>query len=108
MDVFKDPWLANTFDKGSFKYKNGYLYQGVYETSQSAAQNQTSDLSYTDNITAYGLGQYKIKQTASSGKSADWKPLMEFNKFIADAPTNTSDAVDKWNKQLNTDSFLRS
>lgn len=108
IETFKDPWLANTFGNGDSKYKNGYLYQGVYQTPESASQNLTSDLSYVNNVTAYSLGQYRIKQEATKGKSVDWKPLMDLTKFIATAPTNTPDAVTKWNTQLDTESVLRS
>lgn len=108
IEPFHNPWLANTFDNGNSNYNNGYLYQGVYQTAESAAQNLTSDLSYLDNLTAYGLGQYKIKQEAAKGSKVDWQPLMDLTKFIATAPTNTSDAVSKWNNELDMDSVLRS
>lgn len=108
IETFQDPWLANSFANGAKKYKNGNLYQGVFQTPQSAAMNRTSDLSYYNNITAYEDGQYKIKAEAAKGKSNDFKPLMEFTKFIDSAPTNGSDAVVTWNKKLDTDSFLRS
>ncbi|CAO3612314.1 unnamed protein product [Mucor fragilis] len=108
IETFQDPWLANTFANGSTSYKNGYLYQGVFMTPESAAQGHISDLSYIDNLTAYGDGQYKIKQEASKGDKINWKPLQEFTKFISTAPTNQSDAVATWKKHLDTDSFLRS
>lgn len=108
IETFQNPWLANTFANGSTSYKNGYLYQGAFTTPQSAAQGQISDLSYIDNITAYGDGQYKIKQEAAKGDKVDWKPLQEFTKFISTAPTNQSDAVTTWKEHLDTDSFLRS
>ncbi|KAG1059408.1 hypothetical protein G6F42_028329 [Rhizopus arrhizus] len=108
IETFQDPWLANTFANGSTSYKNGYLYQGVFMTPQSAAQGHISDLSYYSNLSAYGDGQYKIKQEASKGDKVNWEPLQEFTKFISTAPTNQSDAVATWNKHLDTDSFLRS
>lgn len=108
IEPFQDPWLANSFADGSKKYKHGNLYQGVFQTAQSSAMNHTSDLSYYNNITAYADGQYKIKVEASKGKSGDYKPLMEFTKFIDTAPTNSSNAVATWNKKLDTGSFLRS
>lgn len=108
IETFQNPWLANTFANGSTSYKNGYLYQGTFTTPQSAAQGQISDLSYIDNITAYGDGQYKIKQEAAKGDKVDWKPLQEFTKFVSTAPTNQSDAVTTWKEHLDTDSFLRS
>lgn len=108
IETFQDPWLANTFANGSSSYKNGYLYQGVFMTPQSAAQGHISDLSYMSNLTAYGDGQYKIKQEASKGDKVNWEPLQEFTEFISTAPTNQSDAVATWRKHLDTDSFLRS
>ncbi|KAF1798076.1 coth protein-domain-containing protein [Mucor lusitanicus] len=108
IDTFKDPWLANVFDNGNSKYNNGHLYQAVFSTANSSAVNHTSDLSYYDNITAYQDGQYEIKVDAAKGKKSNFKPLMEFTKFIATAPTNTSDAVAVWKKELDIDSFLRS
>ncbi|KAI7895222.1 coth protein-domain-containing protein [Mucor mucedo] len=108
IETFHDPWLANSFAGGDKKYKNGNLYQGVFQNAQSSAMNRTSDLSYYNNITAYADGQYKIKVEASKGKSEDYTPLMEFTKFIDTAPTTSSDAVAAWNEKLDTDSFLRS
>jgi hypothetical protein len=107
IDTFQDPWLSNVFNGGE-KYKNGYLYQGSFQTAESGKRNQISDLSYTSNISDYGLGQYGIKVKASKGEKDNYEPLMEFTKFIAEAPTNTSNAVEEWNKKLYTDSFLRS
>lgn len=107
IEPFQDPWLANTFGNGSSKYNNGYLYQGNFQTAESAALNLTSDLSYLKNESEYGLGQYKIKQEAAKGNKVNWGPLMELTKFIATAPTNTSNAVSEWNSKLDMDSVLR-
>ncbi|KAG1230998.1 hypothetical protein G6F68_019240 [Rhizopus microsporus] len=57
IDTFKGNWLANVFADGDSSYKNGYLYQGLFATPESGAFNHTSDLSYMDNTTAYGLEQ---------------------------------------------------
>ncbi|KAI9473886.1 MAG: coth protein-domain-containing protein [Benjaminiella poitrasii] len=108
IDTFKDPWLANVFGNGDEDYEDGYLYQGVLGSPTSLALNHTSDLSYYDNVTAYADGQYKIKVEAADGKKDNYKPLMKLTKFIQDAPTNTSDAVTEWKKQIDTDAFLRS
>ncbi|RCI04257.1 hypothetical protein CU098_001162, partial [Rhizopus stolonifer] len=104
IDTFQNPWLANVFADGDKDHKNGYLYQGVFQTAQSAAQNHTSDLSYYDNITAYADGQYKIKVEAHKGKKDNFKPLMEFTKFVAEG----SQDVNAWKKKLDMDAFLRS
>lgn len=104
IDTFKDPWLANVFANGSTDYKNGILYQGLYASAASNAQNLTSDLSYYDNSTLYELGQYKIKQKPAKGKE-NYKNLQKFTKFIQEAPTNSTE---EWKKHLDTDAFLRS
>ncbi|CAO3627743.1 unnamed protein product [Mucor hiemalis] len=109
IETFQDPWIANSFANGSTSYKQGNLYQGVFQSPASGRLNHTSDLSYYNNVTAYADGQYKVKADATKGKkSPDYEPLMKFTKFIETAPTNTSDAVDVWNSKLDTDSFLRS
>lgn len=95
IDTFKSNWLSNVFADGSSSYKNGYLYQGA------------SDLSYMTNSTAYANGQYKIKKEASGGSKDDYDPLIELTKFIAEAPTNGTDVVEKWNEKIDVDSVLR-
>ncbi|CAO3671736.1 unnamed protein product [Rhizopus stolonifer] len=102
IDTFKGGWLSNVFANGSSSYDNGYLYQAL-----SGSGNATSDLSYHKNSTIYTEGQYKVKVKASGGKKNNYDPLIEFTKFIADAPTNGTDAVEKWNEKLDIDSFLR-
>ncbi|CEI86970.1 hypothetical protein RMCBS344292_01392 [Rhizopus microsporus] len=104
VDTFKNPWLANVFANGSSSYVNGYLYQGVFQGSKQ----YEADLSYIDNITAYSDGEYKIKQKASNRESDNYEPLMEFTKFIANAPNNGINASSVWNSKLVVDSFLRS
>ncbi|KAG1501186.1 hypothetical protein G6F46_005089 [Rhizopus delemar] len=104
LDTFKDPWLSNVFADGDSSYKHGYLYQAKL----AGANNHTSDLSYNENITAYADGQYKIKEEATGGEKDNYKPLMDLTKFIAEAPTNSSDAVNEWNKKFNMDSVVRS
>ncbi|KAG1137492.1 hypothetical protein G6F37_011205 [Rhizopus arrhizus] len=104
VDAFNDPWLSNVFADGDSSYKHGYLYQAKL----SGANNHTSDLSYYENITAYADGQYKIREEATGGEKVNYKPLMDLTKFIAEAPTNGSDAVNEWNKKFNMDSVIRS
>ncbi|KAI8085492.1 coth protein-domain-containing protein [Thamnidium elegans] len=109
IETFKNPWLANSFAKGDKKYKNGYLYQGKFQTAASSAMGHISDLSYHDNITAYADGQYKVKVEADGEEKENYKPLMEFTKFIDTAPTTSGeDSVKAWKKKFDTDSFLRS
>lgn len=102
IDTFKSGWLSNVFANGRSSYDNGYLYQGL-----SGSGNATSDLSYHENSTIYTEGQYKIKVKASGGKKNNYDPLIEFTKFIADAPTNGTDTIKKWNEKFDVDSFLR-
>ncbi|KAI9033948.1 coth protein-domain-containing protein [Phycomyces nitens] len=108
IETFKNPWLRNEFANGDENYENGPLYQGAFLSSDSIAEKVYSDLSYYENnITKYELGQYKIKENATNGDS-NFQLLMDFTKFISEAPTNTSDAVEVWQKTFDTDSFLRS
>ncbi|KAL0092374.1 coth protein-domain-containing protein [Phycomyces blakesleeanus] len=108
IETFKDPWLQNEFAHGDENYENGPLYQGSYLSPVSSREGLISDLSYYgDNITKYELGQYKIKEDPAKGEPS-FQLLMDFTKFISEAPTNTSDAVEVWQKTFDTDSFLRS
>ncbi|KAG0798039.1 hypothetical protein G6F16_001644 [Rhizopus arrhizus] len=104
IDTFKGPWFSDVFADGDSSYKNGYLYQ----SKAVGANNHTADLSYYENITAYADGQYKIKEEATGGEKDNYKPLMDLTKFIAEAPTNGSDAVNEWNKRFDMDSVVRS
>ncbi|KAI9281638.1 coth protein-domain-containing protein [Sporodiniella umbellata] len=108
IDIFTDSWLSNMFANGDRSYKNGYLYQGVYTSLKASQQKHISDLSFYENSTAYEDGQYKIKEKASGSKNDDYKPLINFTKFIVNPPTNSPDVVKKWNEQIDMDSFLRS
>ncbi|KAG1149569.1 hypothetical protein G6F37_008646 [Rhizopus arrhizus] len=104
IDTFKDPWLSNVFANGDSSYEHGYLYQ----SKSSGANNHSADLSYYNNVTAYADGEFKIKEEATKGEKDNYKPLMDFTKFIAEAPINGSDAIKEWNKKLDTETFLRS
>ncbi|EIE77950.1 hypothetical protein RO3G_02654 [Rhizopus delemar RA 99-880] len=109
LDTFKNPWLANVFDQGNTTYENGYLYQAVYLTPNSVAQNVMSDLSYMSNHSLYGLGQYNIEEEATHGDKVNWTALIGFTRFIANAPTvDSSETIHAWNQQLDVESFLRS
>ncbi|KAI9283280.1 coth protein-domain-containing protein [Sporodiniella umbellata] len=102
IDPFKNGWLSTMFASGDSSYKNGNLYQSGFNSN-----SYLPDLSYINNKTAYADGQYKIKEKASGNKKDNFEPLMDLTKFIAEAPTNTSDAVAKWNEMIDTDSILR-
>lgn len=109
IEPFNNPWLENSFANGDEKYKNGYLYQGKFQTAESSAQGHISDLSYHSNLTAYADGQYKIKEEAKKGEKDNFEPLQEFTKFIDTAPTGEGqDVIKTWKDHLDTDSFLRS
>ncbi|KAI8368865.1 coth protein-domain-containing protein [Choanephora cucurbitarum] len=106
MDTFHNPWLANVFAEGD---KHGNLYQGNFQSPESAKAHHISDLDfYHSNLTAYQAGQYKIKANAYDQKEDDYRPLMDFTEFIANAPTEGPTAVESWNERLDIDSFLRS
>ncbi|KAL0092373.1 coth protein-domain-containing protein [Phycomyces blakesleeanus] len=108
IEAFQNPWLLNEFANGDEDYENGPLYQGKYLTAESMMAGVSSDLSYYgNNITKYELGQYDLKEDPAKGEPS-FQPLMDFTKFVYDAPTNTSDAVEVWQKTFDTDSFLRS
>ncbi|KAI8376657.1 coth protein-domain-containing protein [Choanephora cucurbitarum] len=109
IDTFQDPWLANVFAEGDKDYENGNLYQGVFQSAESAKAHRGSDLDfYNGNLTAYQDGQYKVKVNAHGEKEDNYKPLMDFTEFIANAPTEGPEAVKTWKKRLDVDSFLRS
>lgn len=106
IEAFQNPWLANEFAGGDTSYKNGYLYQG---NGDAPSPGYNSDLAYyKNNLTGYAGGQYKIKEEAKGGSKDNFKPLMDFTQFIAEAPVNTLDAVTIWNKAMDTEAFLRS
>ncbi|KAL0094855.1 coth protein-domain-containing protein [Phycomyces blakesleeanus] len=106
IENYKDPWLSNEFANGNVKYEQGILYQAVYQVDNGNVNITLSDLSYYQNITKYETGAYKIKADSTNG-IASLDPLIEFTKFIKDAPTDTPNAVHIWNKKLDTESFLR-
>ncbi|ORY91325.1 coth protein-domain-containing protein [Syncephalastrum racemosum] len=109
IENYKDPWLRNEFGGGDKDYEQGVLYQGKMATAESGLANHTSDLSfYNNNKTAYSEGQYEIKEDPTDDDDDDFGSLKDFTKFIAEAPTSGDKAVEKWQKELDTDSFLRS
>ncbi|OBZ91573.1 Inner spore coat protein H [Choanephora cucurbitarum] len=109
IDTFQDSWLANVFAEGDKEYENGNLYQGIFQSAESARVHRGSDLDfYNGNLTAYQDGQYKVKVNAHGEKEDNYKPLMDFTEFVANAPTEGPKAVKAWKKRLDVDSFLRS
>ncbi|KAI9026485.1 coth protein-domain-containing protein [Phycomyces nitens] len=106
IENYKDPWIKNEFANGDKEYEQGILYQSVYQMDNGNPNITLSDLSYFDNTTKYEGGAYKIKAEPTKG-TADFQPLIEFTKFINDAPTDADDAAEIWNKKLDTESFLR-
>ncbi|OAD73752.1 secreted coth spore-coat protein domain-containing protein [Phycomyces blakesleeanus NRRL 1555(-)] len=106
LEAYQNPWIQNEFANGDINYKQGILYQGKYRTTESLLAGVISDLSYYPNITNYALGAYNIKANPANS-IGDYRPLMEFTKFIKDAPTTTPDAVQIWQSNLDVESFLR-
>ncbi|KAI8989560.1 coth protein-domain-containing protein [Pilobolus umbonatus] len=107
IENYKNPWLANEFANGSDKYENGNLYQGLFMNITHPEKDRISDLRYIDNVTAYADGQYEIKEEAEKDVM-NYEPLMNLTKFIAEAPSDSPDAVKVWKSHIDTDSVLRS
>lgn len=106
IENYKNPWAKNEFANGDDDYP-GYSRGNLYQGHLGEPPKTFSDLSYLgDNVTAYDAGQYKIKEDPSEGKP-DYAPLMDLTRFIAHAPTNTSNAVEEWNKHFDMESVLR-
>ncbi|KAI9020007.1 coth protein-domain-containing protein [Phycomyces nitens] len=107
LEAYQDPWVKNEFANGDPNYEQGILYQGKFRTTESLLAGVISDLSYYNNITNYALGAYVVKANPTNS-IGDFQPLMEFTKFIKDAPTTAPDAVQVWEANLDVESFLRS
>ncbi|KAJ8652679.1 hypothetical protein O0I10_011686 [Lichtheimia ornata] len=106
IENFKNPWAKNEFANGDNDYPN-YSRGNLYQGHLGEPPKTFSDLGYIgDNVTAYAAGQYKIKEDPSEGEP-DYAPLMNLTRFIAHAPTNTSNAVEEWNKHFDMESVLR-
>ncbi|KAG0177313.1 hypothetical protein DFQ28_006095 [Apophysomyces sp. BC1034] len=89
LESYKNPWLKNEFAGGK-KFDQGILYQGM---SASAKFKSRSDLGYRgDNETAYADGAYNIKEEPKEGPGG-YKILMDFTRFLKDAPVEGPDAA---------------
>ncbi|CAO3598948.1 unnamed protein product [Absidia cylindrospora] len=104
IEAYKSNWYKNEFGGGDkLKHGQGATYQGY---------GSVSDLSYFgDNLTKYD-GPYKIEEDADKehgGKNAsNYKQVMDFTKFLSEAPTSSDDAVKIWNEHIDMDSVIRS
>ncbi|KAI7849485.1 coth protein-domain-containing protein [Circinella umbellata] len=109
IENFKNPWIRNEFANGDKNYDQGNLYQGKFTNAKAKLLgNRVSDLEYEgEEEWKYNLGQYKIKEEPSVGEPS-YKPLIALTKFISEAPTtNSSEAVDEWNRHFDIESVLR-
>ena len=103
VEHFNDPWLSTEFANGDSDYQQGIFYQAEFMSPQSQAVNHSSDLSYyANNETAYGDEQYTIKAESSSGE-ADYGPLMELTKFIAEGSLDPKE----WERHFDMESVIR-
>lgn len=103
IEHYKPSWLENEFADGNKQYQHGSLYQGARRTAESDAHNHKSDLSYYDgNDAMYEDGQYRIKEEPT-GQKLGYKPLIDFTKFIRDAP----DDAKIWEKHFDVEGFIR-
>ncbi|ORZ18597.1 coth protein-domain-containing protein, partial [Absidia repens] len=104
IETYKSNWHENEFSGGEkLEYGRGATYQGY---------GMFSDLSYFgDNLTKYD-GPYKIEEDADKehgGKDAsNFKQVMDFTKFLSEAPTSSDDAAKIWNEHIDMDSVIRS
>ncbi|KAI8882342.1 coth-domain-containing protein [Backusella circina FSU 941] len=125
-ETFKNPWLRNQFANGDKDYKQGTLFVADIDAGKKAGSHLTNpnvvvdstgffvikgsaDLSYLgNNISLYEQGNYQVKEKPSS-KKADYSPIVDLTKFIADASNTTTDdsVVALWEEKINVDSFLR-
>ncbi|KAG0178737.1 hypothetical protein DFQ29_003069 [Apophysomyces sp. BC1021] len=102
IENYKNPWLKNEFSGGK-KMDQGILYQGM----SGSTPGYRSDLGYLgDNETAYAASAYHIKEAPKKGP-ADFTRLMEFTRFLAQAPVEGEDAIKAWKERVNTDSVIR-
>ncbi|KAF7728353.1 hypothetical protein EC973_006294 [Apophysomyces ossiformis] len=106
VENYKNPWLENEFANGQKEeFERGILYQG---RSRSFTTNLSSNLEFRgDNQTLYADDSYKIKVDPAKGQPIDYTRLMEFTKFLANAPTTGSDVVNQWEKHIDTQSMVR-
>ncbi|CAO3598947.1 unnamed protein product [Absidia cylindrospora] len=104
IEAYKSNWYKNEFGGGK-KLKHGR--GATYEIAGVGG-----NLTYLgDNLTAYD-GPFKVREEADKkhgGKDAsNFKQLMDFTKFLSEAPTSSDDAVKIWNEHIDMDSVIRS
>lgn len=104
IEHYKPSWLSEEFADGNKQYQHGPLYQGARRTPQSDEHdNHKSDLSYYDgNDAMYEDGQYRIKEEPV-GQKLGYGPLIDFTKFIHDAPNDAK----LWVKRFDVEGFIR-
>ncbi|ORZ18598.1 coth protein-domain-containing protein [Absidia repens] len=104
IEAYKNDWYKNEFGGGKkLKHGRGATYQ---------VSGIGGDLSYFgDNITAYD-GIFRVREKADKkhgGEDAsNFKQVMDFTKFLSEAPTSSDDAAKIWNEHIDMDSVIRS
>ncbi|KAI9480423.1 MAG: coth protein-domain-containing protein [Benjaminiella poitrasii] len=108
IETYQDPWTSNVFADGKEDYTSGHLYQGTgFSLQNITTPVAISDLRYEgDNLTAYSLGQYKVKAGPSRKTLDAYKDLQKFTKFINESTVRTMPEYE-WEKKLDVDNFLR-
>lgn len=103
IEAYKNDWQKNEFGDGKkLKDGRGITYQGM---------GSGSDLSTLGGNVTLFEASYKVQETPDKKHGGDGTPsydrLMDFTKFLADAPTTTDDAADVWNQHIDMDSVIR-
>ncbi|GAA5802728.1 hypothetical protein HPULCUR_008202 [Helicostylum pulchrum] len=107
---FDEVWLPNEFNNGDkANYNQGTLYTGKIRAElRYLGENETLYVS-TDN--PHKQPMYKIEEAPrKNGEklAASFQRLIDFTKFLANAPSTEPNAVALWNQQIDTESVLRS
>ncbi|KAG2230241.1 hypothetical protein INT48_006243 [Thamnidium elegans] len=107
---FDESWLANEFNNGDQEnYNQGTLYTGNTQAIlRYLGENETL---YESVDNPFKTPTYKIEEAPrKSGEksAANFQRLIDFTKFLANAPSTEPNAVALWNQQIDTDSVLRS
>ncbi|KAI8388122.1 coth protein-domain-containing protein [Radiomyces spectabilis] len=106
VEAFKNPWLKNEFAGGE-KYDQGILFQGGGASVKSMLSKAPADLVYRGEDESQYVN-YKIKEEPDEGEGeADRSRIVEFTKFLQNAPITGSDAVEEWDQHVDTQTVIR-
>ncbi|KAG0175356.1 hypothetical protein DFQ28_000970 [Apophysomyces sp. BC1034] len=110
IENYKNPWIKNEFGGGK-RNDQGILYQGMAlgNMLKGPVSYACSDLGYRGaDQELYADGTYRIKQEPNIDGPKDYTQLMELTKFLAEAPSTSVDALQLWQKHIDTECFVRS